>query len=243
MNYLIAFVGGIITFISPCILPLIPAYISYITGISVKELKDERNNTLHILLNTLFFVLGFSIIFSILAVLFFIFFQSLGNLKVWFNIIGGIILIIFGLHIMGIINIKFLNYEIRYKNNVKKINIFSSLFMGIAFGAGWTPCVGPILSGILLTASNSNNPIVAITYLLVYSSGIGIPFIITGLAMGKMLLLFNKIKKYYKIIEIISGLFIILLGILLIFNLTGQLSNLIYQWFPFLGDIEGKFVK
>ena len=245
MNLVIAFIGGIITFVSPCVLPLIPIYIAYITGISVKDLKDSKSEKplVRILMNSLFFVLGFTIIFSTLAALFYIFVQALGNYKIWFNRIAGAIIIIFGLHIIGIFKIKFLNFEAKFKTEVKKTGLIPSFLMGAAFGAGWTPCIGPILSGILFTGANSTNPWTAVTMLIVYSLGLGIPFILTGLLTNRLIMVFNVIKRNYRIIEIISGIFLVLLGLMLVFDWMGTLSGFFSRLLPGLGYLENKLIK
>ncbi len=243
MTFIIAFLGGIITFISPCVLPLIPIYIAYISGMTVQQLKDETKPVFKIFINSLFFVLGFAAVFSALAALFYIFVQSLGSYKIWFNRIAGLILIVFGLHIIRIIKIPFLDFEIKLKTETKKINVFSSLLIGMVFGAGWTPCIGPILSGILFTSSSSQNPLLAVLLLITYSLGLGIPFILTGLLTHKLLSLFDAIKKHYRIIELISGAFLIILGLILFFDWMGFLSGYFSKIFPFLNNIETQFVK
>ena len=155
MRYLIALTGGMITFISPCVLPLVPVYIAYISGISVSDLESGgKNKPMHrIFINTLAFVAGFSIVFSLLAALLFIFLQFLGPYKEWFNRIAGLVIIIFGLQMAGLLKFKFLSGEVRFSPSVRKISPGSSFIIGAAFGGGWTPCVGPVLSSILITST------------------------------------------------------------------------------------------
>ncbi len=254
MNFVIALTGGIITFISPCVLPLIPIYIAYVSGTSIQAIKGEtpplgsksplvKKPFIAIFINSIFFVIGFAVIFSSLAALFYIFVQSLGNYKIWFNRISGIILIIFGLQMMGIINLKFLNYEFRVQPKTKKASFLSSFIMGAAFGAGWTPCIGPILSGILFTSASSHNSLTAILLLLTYSLGLGIPFILTGLLTGRLISLFDVLKKHSRAIEIFSGLFLAFLGVVLFFDLMGVISGFFSGLLPMTGDIENKIVK
>ncbi len=240
----IAFLGGIISFISPCVLPLIPMYIAYITGVSIQQLKEgEKKPLFKIFLNSLVFVLGFTLIFTILAAILYLFVNNLGSgFKTWFNRIAGTLIAVFGLHVMGVISIPFLNYEVKMDVKQHKGSLISSFLMGVAFGAGWTPCIGPILSGILFTSAASSNPFSAVLLLIIYSLGIGIPFILTGLATNRLLSIFNVIKKHYKTVEIISGLFLIVLGLMIAFDLIGLVSNWFASTFPALFDIESKIV-
>ncbi len=238
MEYIIALVGGILTFISPCILPLIPVYIAYITGISVKELKENQINKSMVFVNSIFFVLGFTIIFTLFAILFFILSLGMSNFKIWFSRIAGFIIVIFGLHLIGVFKINLLNFQLKAELNTKKTGILSSFILGVAFGAGWTPCVGPILSGILVLSSQSNKMLLAIIQLIFYSMGIGIPFLLTALFLNRLVKLIEFFKKHSKIIEIISGLFLVVLGILI---MTGLINNL-SRYLPIL-NFEEEIIK
>ncbi len=210
VNLLIAFGGGILSFVSPCVLPLIPMYLAYMTGVSVKDLDTDKKPIKKALLNSIFFVIGFTVIFTIFASVFYIIFDNLGGVRIWVDRAVALILIVFALHVMGVITIPFLNYEARMKADAKKDpSIISSFIMGIVFGAGWTPCIGPILSGILMTATDSGNMLGAVIMLIVYSLGLGVPFILTGVATKTLLSLFKSIKKHMKAVEIISGIFLI----------------------------------
>ncbi len=238
MGFFIAFIGGILTFISPCILPLVPIYIAYITGISAQELKENKSQNRKIFFNSLLFVLGFTVVFIVLAILLFIFSISLGSMRIWLSRIGGLIIVIFGLHLTGIFNLKFLNFQLKPQIEKKESSFFTSFLMGIAFGSGWTPCVGPILSGILLLSTQSSKLLISILQLITYSIGIGIPFIITGIFLNRMLFLINFFKMHAKKIEIISGVFLIILGITVSFNLMGIFANFFAKVFSFLLNIE-----
>ncbi len=233
-RYLIALTGGLITFISPCILPLVPVYIAYITGISVSELESgfKSKPVMRIFLNTLFFVAGFSLVFSLLAALLFIFLQFLGAYKIWFNRIAGLVIIIFGLQMTGVLNFKILNREARFRPAVKKISPVSSFLIGAAFGGGWTPCVGPVLSSILFTSEAGTEGLTSVLLLLTYSAGLGIPFILTGLLTARLMTLWNALKKNYRTVEIVSGLFLIALGLLLIADYMGYISGIFSQIVP-----------
>ncbi|MFC1725360.1 cytochrome c biogenesis CcdA family protein [candidate division KSB1 bacterium] len=232
-----AFFAGIISFFSPCVLPLIPAYVSYITGISFTDLTEKKGNLFRIFISSLTFVLGFSVIFILLgASATFVSAFLVKNL----NIIGkiaGVIIVIFGLHLIGIIRIKFLLYEKKVHSRGTKVSLLGTFIMGLAFAFGWTPCVGPILAGILAIAATKSSILNGVVLLAFYSAGLGIPFILTALATSTFVNLFGKVKKHFRKIEIISGVFLILVGILIFFNMFGRLSAYLVEWFPFLAEI------
>lgn len=213
VNILIAFGGGIVSFLSPCVLPLIPLYLAYINGLSVRELENERKPLEKAFINTTAFVVGFTLVFTIFALLFYVIFDNLGWLRIWVDRVVALILIVFALHIMRIINIPLLNYEARLHTQKLSPSLASSFIMGLIFGAGWTPCIGPILSGILITATTSKNVWGSILLLIVYSLGLGVPFIITGVATKTLLSLLKVVKKHYRVIEIISGSLIIVIAL------------------------------
>ncbi len=234
-RYFIALTGGLITFISPCVLPLVPVYIAYVSGVSVTELEtgSKEKPVFRIFLNTLFFVAGFSIVFSALAALLFIFLQFLGPYKVWLNRLAGFAIIIFGLQMTGVLKLSFLNREARFSPVRKKTSPVSSFIIGAAFGGGWTPCVGPVLSSILFTsASGKGGAATPVLLLLTYSAGLGVPFILTGILTGSLLSVMGAVKKHYRAVEIISGLFLIALGLLLATDYMGYVSGLFSQLIP-----------
>lgn len=234
VNLLIAFGAGILTFISPCVLPLIPAYISYITGLSLDELKTkEKSNLYHIVLNTLFFIIGFTVVFTLLgasATFLGSIISSYMNILRW---VGGIIIIIFGLHIAGISPIKFLYTEKSLSLKKKPTGFIGSFLVGLAFAIAWTPCVGPILSSILIYAGTQETVKKGIFLLIAYSLGLGIPLLITSLAINLFLKFFNKIKKYFKLIEIAGGIILIIIGILIITDKFILITN----WLSRFGGI------
>ncbi|MFU7517585.1 cytochrome c biogenesis CcdA family protein [Clostridium sp. HCS.1] len=225
MNYFILFLEGIITFISPCILPMIPIYISYFMGGN-----DNKNNN-KALLNSIGFVIGFSVIFTILgaaAGTFGVFIQKYMKL---FNIIAGILLIVFGLNYIGIFKIAFLEKSLKLKNktNLNKLNLISSILFGMIFAIGWTPCVGTFLGAALMIAANSQDTLKGIFMLLSYSLGLGIPFIISALLIENLKGVFKFIKRNYKIINTVSGILLIVIGLMM---MTGYL-NLLLSWLTF----------
>ena len=224
---LVAFGAGILTFVSPCVLPLMPAYICYITGLSLEELKTGDKNSLHyIVLNTLFFIIGFTIVFTLLGASATFFGSIIVSHKDILRWIGGILIIVFGLHIAGVSPIKFLYKEKSLSIKKKPAGFIGSFFVGITFAIAWTPCVGPILSSILIFASTQETIKKGIFLLIAYSLGLGVPLLITSLAINQFFKLFNKIKRYFKIIEIAGGIILIIMGIFIItdkFNLLTQL--------------------
>jgi cytochrome c-type biogenesis protein len=246
ISILAAFTAGVISFISPCVLPLIPGYLSFISGVSMEELKggDKRSNVLRkVSLNTLFFVLGFSVVFVAMgASATFIGEFLLSNLSL-FNKIAGVIIIILGLHIMGVFRISFLNYEKRFHAKGKPLGPFGSFLVGLAFAFGWTPCIGPILGGILALAANQDTVGKGMVLLSSYSLGLGIPFFITAVSFNTFLGFFGWVKKYFRTIEIIAGLLLVIIGFLMFVGSFGYIAGLLNQWLPWLqgghGDSSG----
>ena len=198
--------AGILTFISPCILPLIPVYITLVTGLSIEEL-DNRKNLLSVFLSSICFVLGFTTVFVFLGLSVTIIGQFfLNNIDI-LRTVGGIIIIIFGLHLLGIFKIKLLYKQFGWMDKIKRTsNYFTIYLIGCAFAFSWTPCVDPILASILIMAATQGTIAKGTFLLLIYSLGF----------VSKFLTLFNSLKKYYKVIEIISGTLLILMGILII---------------------------
>jgi len=216
----ISFIAGALSFVSPCILPLIPAYISYISGISIKELTSKDKASAfkkRIIASSLLFIVGFSIIFVGMGATVTIFGKLISFHIVMFRRIAGIVIVIFGLHIAGWLKLNFLYAEKRFHARINT-SLFGSFVMGLVFAFGWTPCVGPILASILTYAATQKTVTKGIWLLLAYSLGLGIPFFLTGIATGIFFKLFKRIKKYLHLIELISGLFLIIIGGILIFG-------------------------
>lgn len=218
MEYLLLFLEGIITFISPCILPLLPLYISYFIGGN----EDDNNNKYGALINSLAFVLGFTIIFTLLGTLAGTFGSFIKEQSFALNLIGGLLVVIFGLNYMGIFKIGLLERSLKVEKKIKTFKFFSSIAFGMIFAIGWTPCVGVFLSAALLIAVNSQETFTGTLMLLVYSLGLGIPFVICAILLDKLKEAFNFIKKNYKTINIISGLVLVIIGI---FMMTGYLNK------------------
>lgn len=211
MDYLMTFIEGIASFISPCVLPMLPIYISYFAG---KD-EDKKNKAL---INALGFVLGFSIVFIILSIFASTFGKMITSHLKYIKIVFGLIIILLGLNYIEIIKLKFLNKEKRVKSNVKDLNFFKSLIFGMAFSISWTPCIGTFLASALLLISSKSETIKGILLITSYSIGLGIPFIISALLIDKMKKVFDTIKKHYNIIRKISGIILIIMGIVMIFR-------------------------
>jgi len=220
ISILLTFLAGIGSFFSPCILPLIPVYLSFITGLSVNELKsteESSKDNRKVLKEVILFIIGFSIVFVALGASASSITTLLVKSKKILRIIGGIIIIIFGLHITGLLKIKFLEYEKKIHLETKPIlGGLGSLVVGMTFAIGWTPCIGPILGAILTLAATRTTLLQGVILLSVYSLGLSLPFLITGLAVNQVLKLFTKIKKYLKIITIATGIMLIITGILVL---------------------------
>lgn len=224
ISLFLAFSAGLVSFLSPCVLPLVPGYISYMTGTAVTNFEN-RNEKLHILFNAFGFVLGFSIIFILMGASI----TTLGRILIknqsLFRKIGSSLMIIFGLHTMGIFKIKFFYYEKRFLPFTSLSQKFGPLFMGMAFAAGWTPCVGPILSSILIYAGSLDTIYKGICLLSLYSLGLAVPFLLTAMAIGSFTKYKSKLTKYMGIISYISGILMIVMGILVFTNTMNILSR------------------
>jgi len=220
MYYLLLFLEGIITFISPCLLPLLPVYVSFFAAGE----SDKRKT----FVNSLGFVLGFTLIFVILGA----FAGTMGNLLrdyyIAVNLVTGFIVIIFGINFIGIINIPFLNKARQFSANTKELNFFSSALFGITFSIGWTPCAGAFLGSALMMVSQSGGTAgQGLLMLFIYSLGLGIPFMASALLINRLKSTFEFIKQNYKIINIACGILLIITGILMASGLMGQYLRLL----------------
>lgn len=248
MDYLMTFLEGLLSFVSPCILPMVPLYITYLLGennnepykkveietetekeskakvdkdseLNKERKKEIKDNSKRLYFNSLFFILGFTIVFMILGLFSSIVGAFLLKYKLYINIIFGIILIVFGLNFLNVFKINLLNKEKKLKGNIKTFNIISSFVFGLLFALSWTPCVGPFLASALMRAAGSGTVFNGVILLLLYALGIGIPFFLSAVFLAKLKTTFNFIKKHYKIINNISGAILIILGILKVLNL------------------------
>jgi cytochrome c-type biogenesis protein len=233
-NLLIAFSAGFISFLSPCVLPLIPGYISYISGQTLGEIIEDKKS---VLLKTIFFSVGFSIVFISFGITASFIGKFLINYSNQLRIIAGLIIILFSLQLIGLINLKILNSEARFFTKNYRNNLIFPVIVGMAFGFGWTPCIGPILGSILALAAIEENISKGILLLSFYSLGLAIPFIISGVLIDKFLFFSKSFRKYISTITKVGGTILLLTGIAI---LTGQLQVLgffILEYFPSLGNI------
>ncbi|MEE8328612.1 MAG: cytochrome c biogenesis protein CcdA [Thermodesulfovibrionia bacterium] len=228
ISYPLAFLGGLLSFLSPCVLPLIPSYISFITGISFEDLKSV--NKAHIrkltIINSLAFITGFSTIFILLGLSSSLIGYIFAAYYDVIRIVGGSVIIFFGLYVMGIFKSGFLAKERRVHLRSKPKGYTGSFVVGLIFAAGWTPCIGPILGSILFVASTSGSAFYGFKLLFIYSLGLGIPFFATSLAMNTFLSHYSAIQKYMRFIMILSGLLLIAFGIILLTDSTSFLLSL-----------------
>ena len=234
-TFYIAFLAGLISFLSPCVLPLIPGYISYISGTSLNELKGKKKNL--ILIKTVFFALGFSFVFIALGLTA----SFIGNFFLIHSevlrTIAGVIIIFFSFHILGLINFNFMNKDIRIFTDKYSQNLAFPLLVGAAFGFGWTPCIGPILGSILTLAAIEENINASVLLLSSYSLGLAIPFIISGMLINNFLLFSKKFKKYISVVMKMGGLILLFTGVAILTNQLQVLGFFILKYFPYLNNI------
>ena len=230
LEFLIAFGAGLISFLSPCVLPLIPGYISYISGQSLQNILDSKKINIFPLV---LFCLGFSSVFIILGASASFLGQALLQNSEILRIIAGIVIIIFSLQLIGLINISYLNFEKRFDAKKSK-NIFFPYIIGLAFGFGWTPCIGPILGSILALASIEETLSRAILLLMFYSLGLAIPFVLSGYLIQRFLLLSKNFKKNINLISKSGGIILMVTGVLILTNQLQAVGFYIIEIFPFM---------
>lgn len=244
-----AFIAGLITFLAPCTLPLVPAYLGFISGTSAEELKDPKKVKQargKIFLNGLFFMIGVTLVFVLFGTLAGLLGQALVPWRIWLTRIGGAFVIFFGLYMIGVLKIPFLtsllgtDKKIKLPFRIKRGNPLSSAVLGSSFAFGWTPCVGPILGSILLLASTSTTALQGGFLLFVFSMGLAVPFLIIAAGFGALSTKVAKITKYLRWVEIIGGVFLVALGILLITNNFTLLISYGFQLFQFI-NYEGLY--
>ncbi|MBR2334594.1 MAG: sulfite exporter TauE/SafE family protein [Clostridia bacterium] len=218
MQYILLFLEGMITFISPCLLPMLPIYVSYFAG-------DGEGNTRRVIKNALGFIIGFTAVFVTLGALAGTVGQLLKDYATVVNIVTGIIVIFFGLNFLGIFKLNI--FKGSKFSGTKKLGFFSSLLFGIVFSIGWTPCVGAFLGSALMIAANQGHVVEGMLMLLVYSLGLGIPFFISAVLVDKLKGAFSFIKKHYNVINVISGVLLVAVGLLMATGLFGKLLSML----------------
>jgi cytochrome c-type biogenesis protein len=232
-----AFAAGLISFLSPCVLPLVPGYVSFISGVSFAELKEQSGRPSFrggekrtLLINSIFFVVGFSIVFILLGASATWLGAFLSSKISLLSKIGGLVIIFFGIYKMGLIRAHFFLKEARVNIKDRKFGYAGAVAIGAAFAFGWTPCIGPILGVILTYAGTLDRVNQGVGLLFAYSLGLGIPFLLTALGINQFWGFFDRVKKYLKLLEVGSGIIMVLVGIMIF---TNKLV-LIQSWLPFL---------
>jgi cytochrome c-type biogenesis protein len=221
-----AFVAGLISFLSPCVLPLVPGYVSLISGVGVEELKSQQGQLLRrVMFNSIMFILGFSIVFIALGAISTSIGQLLGMYKSRLAIAAGVVIIVFGLHLTGLFQIKALLADKRLHSVRGGDTPWGAFVIGFAFAFGWTPCVGPILAGILTLAAAQDTVIKAMLLLAVYSAGLAVPFLATSLGIERFLKFYTRFRSHMHALEVASGVLLIVLGGLLVFGRFNVISN------------------
>lgn len=242
VNILIAFAGGLLSFLSPCVLPLVPGYISLMSGVSIDHLKGEGdgNSRRAVIANSLAFNAGLSVIFLTLGGTAGLVGAAIIN-NVWVRVIGGLVIIVFGLHLIGLLKIKYLYRDTRQFSDQKPRGMLGSLTLGIAFAAGWTPCIGPILGGIIGLAATSGGWKGGLLLSAFYSAGLAVPFLLTGLGINQFLGFYSKFRRHLHKVEVVSGIILILIGVLVASNRVTLLSS---SWLAsVIPNWEGKLAR
>ena len=230
ISLFIAFAAGLLSFVSPCVLPLVPSYVTYITGLTLEELTSETQRARvrgTIILNSLLFIAGFSTVFIAFGASASLAGQLLLTYQDFIRKLGGVLIVVFGLYIMGLLKIKFLMAEKRIHFTSRPAGYAGSFLVGVAFAAGWTPCVGPILGAILAYASLSESMMAGVKLLSAYSMGIALPLFVTALAVDSFLNYFKKIRAYMYGISVVSGVFLVMLGVMIYTNSLTLLTSLL----------------
>lgn len=234
-----SFIAGLLTFLAPCTLPLVPGYLGFISGVSLEDLNDPTKTKKirwKIFQNGLFFIVGFSAVFILLGTLAGLGGRALFPYRIWLARIGGIFVILFGLFMLNILKIPFLSKDVQIKTPTffKRGSALNSLVLGSAFSLGWTPCVGPILGSILTLAAAGETVGQGTLLLSVFSLGLAIPFLVIALSIGSASAYLKRISKYLKLVSVIGGFFLIFLGILLLTNKMGVWISYVYNTFNFI---------
>jgi cytochrome c-type biogenesis protein len=246
VTLLAAFGAGLLSFISPCVLPLIPGYLSYISGLSLDEMRGipaggggaavavarPPGVRRQVVLSSLAFIVGFSLVFVSLGAAASAIGQFLAQRQALFNRIAGAVIVIFGLHTMGVLRIEWLYQEKRVHTSRKPAGFIGAGLVGVAFAFGWTPCIGPILAGILALAGSQETVAKGVRLLAVYSLGLGVPFLATALMIDRFFSAMGRIRRYYHTIEIVSGALLVVIGLLIFTNKFTVIAKWLTPYLP-----------
>jgi cytochrome c-type biogenesis protein len=236
VTLLTAFVAGFLSFISPCVLPLIPGYLSFVSGMTLDEMRagaaGNASARRQVLVASTAFVLGFSIVFIALGASASAIGDFLMSRLPLLGKIAGVLIIIFGLHTMGVFRLRFLETEKRIQTSRKPVGVVGAFLVGVAFAFGWTPCIGPILGGILAIAGSRESIGEGVRLLAIYSLGLGIPFLLTALAVDRFFAATARIRRYYHAIEVTSGALLVAIGVLIFTNQFTIIARYLEPYFP-----------
>ena len=236
ISYFYVVLAGLLSFLSPCVLPIVPGYLCFLAGTSLDKIAsgEDTSKARNVFYFALCFVFGFSTVFILLGasatLLSGLVYEYLDILR----IVGGIIIIIFGIHFMQIIQLPFLNRDTRYQIESYRPGIVGSYVIGLSFAFGWTPCIGPILGSVLSIAASSETVTYGIVLLMLYSAGLGIPFLLAAYAINGFMKFLSKIRNYIRVIEIFTGVLLVIFGILILTNRIQELAFFFIKYFPFL---------
>jgi len=236
ISYFYVVLAGLLSFLSPCVLPIVPGYLCFLAGTSLDKIAsgEDASKERNVFYFALSFVFGFSTVFILLGasatLLSGLIYEYLDILRV----VGGIIIIIFGIHFMQIIQLPFLNRDTRYQIESYRPGIVGSYVIGLSFAFGWTPCIGPILGSVLSIAASSETVTYGIVLLMLYSAGLGIPFLLAAYAINGFMKFLSKIRNYIRVIEIFTGVLLVIFGILILTNRIQELAFFFIKYFPFL---------
>jgi cytochrome c-type biogenesis protein len=230
-----AFVAGFLSFVSPCVLPLIPGYLSFVSGVSMEEMRDGTAGTAarrQVLLASLAFVTGFSLVFIALGASASAIGDFLLSRLPLLGKVAGVLIIVFGLHTMGVFRLRFLEFEKRVQTSRKPAGLLGALLVGVAFAFGWTPCLGPILTGILTIAGSRESVGEGVRLLAAYSLGLGIPFLLTSLALDRFFAATARVRRHYHAIEVASGALLVVIGLLIFTNQFTIIARFLEPYLP-----------
>lgn len=233
ISLLAAFSAGLLSFVSPCVLPLVPSYISYITGLSVEQLTDVSERAKFkkaIVLNSLLFIAGFSAVFIAFGASASLLGQVLVTYQDSIRRVGGVLIVVFGLYLLGVLNLNFLKMEHRYQFRNRPAGYLGSFFIGVAFAAGWTPCVGPVLGSILLYAGTTDSLLDGVVLLTSYSLGLGLPLFLTALGVDRFLAYFKEVRAYLWGVSTVSGVLLVVVGVMIYANSLTMVTSFLERY-------------
>jgi cytochrome c-type biogenesis protein len=233
----VALLAGFISFLSPCVLPIVPPYLAYMGGISMQDMENSKRARRHTVVCALFFTLGLSTVFILLGIAVSAMGQFMLQNQLWFGRIAGVVIIIFGLHFIGLIKIPFLYREARLDAGDQGGSAFGAYILGLAFAFGWTPCIGPILGTILSLAAQEESFARSTVLMALYAIGLGVPFILAAIFINRAMRIMNRFKRHMRKIEIAMGALLVLIGMALITGSFSRMSFWLLETFPALAEV------